>query len=311
MESPAVFEGPDYREAVSRLNPQCERIIRQVPELRIVDQGLWERVKSRQLELQRRSRPDRDQGRAFWSQTRPKYLLSGLLRCRACNGAYTKINANLFGCATARNKGTCNNRVNIRRDAIEKIVLDGLKQRLMDPELFRAFVQEFAREFNRLRAAEGNAVERSKSELAAIERRLRKIVDAIADGAPARTLKDELFTLEARQDELRAFLARPEPDRTLVHPGLAEIYRRKVAALHEALEDETARDEAMELIRSLIEAIVLIPEQGSLKVEVRGELAAILAYGEDRKKPGRTDRALAEQIKMVAGVGFEPTTFRL
>jgi hypothetical protein len=94
--------------------------------------------------------------------------------------------------------------------------------------------------------AEGNAVERSKSELAAIERRLRKIVDAIADGAPARTLKDELFTLVARQDELRAFLARPEPDRTLVHPGLAEIYRRKVAALHEALEDEATRDEAME-----------------------------------------------------------------
>jgi hypothetical protein len=187
-----------------------------------------------------------------------------------------------------------------------------MRQRLMDPELFRAFVQEFAREFNRFRAAEGNAVERSKSELAAIERRLRKIVDAIADGAPARTLKDELSTLEARQDELRAFLARPEPDRTLVHPGLAEIYRRKVAALHEALQDEATRDGAMELIRSLIEAIVLIPEQGSLKVEVRGELAAILAYGEDRKKPGRTDRALAKQIKMVAGgIGFEPTTFRL
>jgi site-specific DNA recombinase len=296
---------------VSRLNPPSEWIIRDVPELRIVDQDLWERVKSRQLELRRGTRPDHDQERAFWAQTRPKYLLSGLLRCGACGGAYTKINANLFGCATARNKGTCNNRVNIRRDAIEQIVLKGLKQRLMDPELFRAFVEEFAREFNRLRAAEGNEVERSKAELAAIERRLRKIVDAIADGVPARTLKEELLTLEARQDELRAFLARPEPDRTLVHPGLAEIYRRKIAALHEALEDEATRDEAMELIRSLIEAIVLVPDQGSLKVEVRGELAAILAYGEGRKKPGRMDRAFAEQIKMVAGVGFEPTTFRL
>jgi site-specific DNA recombinase len=119
------------------------------------------------------------------------------------------------------------------------------------------------------------------------------------------------LTLEARQDELRALLARPEPDRTLVHPGLAEIYRRKIAALHEALEDEATRDEAMELIRSLIEAIVLVPDQGSLKVEVRGELAAILAYGEGRKKPGRADRDIAEQIKMVAGVGFEPTTFKL
>jgi site-specific DNA recombinase len=66
--------------------------------------------------------------------TRPKYLLSGLLRCGACGGAYSKISANLFGCATARNKGTCSNRINIRREAIEAKVLDGLKDRLMAPD---------------------------------------------------------------------------------------------------------------------------------------------------------------------------------
>jgi site-specific DNA recombinase len=305
------LKDPITGKRVSRLNPQSEWIIREVPDLRIVDQDLWGRVKSRQLELRRSTRPDHDQERAFWAQTRPKYLLSGLLRCGACGGAYTKINANLFGCATARNKGTCNNRLNIRRDAIEKIVLDGLKQRLMDPELFRAFVEEFAAEFNRLRAAEGNTIVQARSELSAIERRLRKIVDAIADGVPARTLKDELLSLEARQDKLREQLARPGPDRTLIHPGLAEIYRRKVAALQEALEEEATHDEATELIRSLIQAIVLVPDQDGLRIEVRGELAAILAFGEGRKNAGLLDRDFAEQIKMVAGVGFEPTTFRL
>ena len=34
--------------------------------------------------------------------------------------------------------------------------------------------------------------------------RLKKIVDAIADGVAARTLKEELSRLEGRQDELRA-----------------------------------------------------------------------------------------------------------
>jgi site-specific DNA recombinase len=81
--------------------------------------------------------------------------------------------------------------------------------------------------------------------------------------------------------------------------------------LHEASEDEAPRDEAMELIRSLIEAVVLVPDQGGLKAQFRGEPAAILAYGEGRKKPGRTDRDVADQIRVVAGVGFEPTTFRL
>ena len=38
--------------------------------------------------------------------------------CGACGGGYTKISANLFGCATARNKGAavCDNLLNIRRD---------------------------------------------------------------------------------------------------------------------------------------------------------------------------------------------------
>jgi len=295
------LKDPITGKRVSRLNPESEWVTHDIPELRIVDQGLWNRVKLRQAELRKDTRPDRREQRPFWSMARPKYLLSGLLRCGACGGAYTKINANLFGCATARNKGICSNRVNIRRDAIETMVLDGLKHRLMDPELFKAFVKEFTDEFNRLRGSEGNRVEQAKSELVAVERRLKKIVDAIADGVSARTLKEELLRLERRQDELRALLAKPEPDRVLIHPALAEVYRRKVAALHEALDDDATRDEAMELIRSLIEAIVLIPDHTGLRVEVRGELATILALGEGKPKPDAEDQDSAEQIKVVAG----------
>jgi site-specific DNA recombinase len=69
-------------------------------------------------------------------------------------------------------------------------------------------------------------------ELAQVERRLRGIVEAIADGVPARTLKEELLALEARQEHLEAELAAaPEAQQPLLHPDLAEIYRKKVAAL--------------------------------------------------------------------------------
>ena len=43
---------------------------------------------------------------------------------------------------------------------------------------------------------------------------------------------------------------------------MAEIYRRKVAALHEVLEDESVQNEAFELIRSLIEKVVVTPTDG-------------------------------------------------
>jgi len=106
-------------------------------------------------------------------------------------------------------------------------------------------------------------------------------------------------------------LARREPERPLIHPNLAEAYRRKVAGLHEALADESTRAEAMERIRSLVDAIILVPENGVLRVEVQGELAAIFALAAQGKKSGRTDRALAEQIKMVAGLAATFTEHEL
>ena len=43
---------------------------------------------------------------------------------------------------------------------------------------------------------------------------------------------------------------------------------------------------------------------------LRGALAGILELGQQSKTPGQS-RASAEQIKVVAGAGFEPATFRL
>ena len=60
---------------------------------------------------------------------------------------------------------------------------------------------------------------------------------------------------------------------------------------------------ARELVRGLVEAIVLTPEKRRLRVEVRGQLAAILQLSglANEKAPARSPELLAEQIKMVAG----------
>jgi site-specific DNA recombinase len=191
--------------------------------------------------------------------------------------------------AAARNKGAavCDNLRNVRRDRLEAAVLDALRDNLMDPELFREFCAEYVREINRVRGDENARRERLRAELTQVKRRLRRIVEAIADGVPARSLKDELLALEARQEQLDAELAAaPEAQQPLLHPNLAEIYRRKVAALAEALADETMRDEAFELIRSLLDKIVLVPEGEELRIEIHGELAGILELCQQSKTPG-------------------------
>ena len=59
----------------------------------------------------------------------------------------------------------------------------------------------------------------------------------------------------------------------MLHPGLADVYRRKIENLTEALNKEELRAEAAELLRSTILTIRLVPEDGELAIELVGELA--------------------------------------
>jgi len=72
----------------------------------------------------------------------------------ACGGGFSKISQSHYGCSTARNKGTCDNLLTVRRDQLEATILEGLKHQLMHPELVAAFVDKFRREMNRQRADE-------------------------------------------------------------------------------------------------------------------------------------------------------------
>ena len=45
---------------------------------------------------------------------------------------------------------------------------------------------------------------------------------------------------------------------------MAELYREAVANLHEALQDPATKDEAFSIIRTLIEAVILVPEGAEL-----------------------------------------------
>jgi hypothetical protein len=99
-----------------------------------------------------------------------------------------------------------------------------------------------------------------------VERRIRRIVKVIADDdAPIRSLKQELVTLEERHLRLQHELAATEAPAPLIHANLAEVYRQRVERLYDALQDAGTRDEAFELIRSLIDEIRLVPEDGKLQ----------------------------------------------
>jgi site-specific DNA recombinase len=302
------IKDPDSGKRQARSNPKSEWIVQEVPDLRILDDDLWNAAKFRQDAI-RMKRSDDGQGgeNHFRERRRPKYLLSGLTKCACCGGGYSMISADLVGCSTARNKGSCDNRTNIRRDQLEERVLNALRFHLMEPALFKEFCDEFTREMNRLRVEGRESIEAAKSEVKRIDRQLDKLVKLILvsgdDETPIRIMK-QMKEIEGKKSELERFLADAEEPPPHLHPEMANLYRMQVGELYEALQEEAGckRMKAADLLRSLVKEIILTPENGALQIDVRGELAGILAISLKSKTPAT--RAGASQVEMVAGTGI-------
>ena len=135
---------------------------------------------------------------------------------------------------------------------------------------------------------------------------------AITEGTPASAVRDRLQALEQRRLSLEAEAETATAPAPRLHPNLAEVYRRKVADLVHALNQEDSA-EARELVRGLVGHVTLHPEGCQHRIEIRSELAAILglAGSPNVEIPSVSAEALSMQVKMVAGIGFEPMTFRL
>ena len=180
---------PDTGRRQSRANDPAAIVTTDVPELRIIDDALWESVRARQGRLRHRETRSFDAPDAafapFWSKQRSRHLFSGLTRCGACGGGFSMISKSHLGCSTVRTKGetACHNRLAIRRYVLEGTVLNGLRAQLMDPVLYQAFASEFTAEWNRMQAP----APRLHPNLAFVYRqRIAALADAMSgDGAAA------------------------------------------------------------------------------------------------------------------------------
>jgi hypothetical protein len=309
------IKDPTTGKRVSRINPPEAWIISEVPELRVIDDALWQTAKARQQSLAvehatviaavRASHAARAAERAanpLNATHRPHSLLSGLLVCGCCGGPFALRGQDRYGCSNHIMNGSCVNSRTIRRDALEERVLVGLKDRLMAPEAaaeaIRAYVEEANRR-NHARRADGVA---ERKELEKIARAVKELVTQVEDGGGSRALVARLRELEAREDEINARLAQAPADIPDIHPNVADIYARKVVRLAEVLRRPDERDEAADAIRGLIEKITLSPgpKRGQIDATLYGDLAAILEWtAQNANTPGAF--ASGVSVSVVAG----------
>ena len=129
-----------------------------MPELRIVDDDLWQAVKARQVEFANVFEATRigvreARAKRFNMTRRPVFLLSGLLTCGCCRGKYGIIMNDRYGCLNRHRRGSCSNPRTIRRAVIEQRVLFGWTKKLVSTEAVAEAVRAYHEQMNRQKQA--------------------------------------------------------------------------------------------------------------------------------------------------------------
>ncbi|GAB2707782.1 recombinase family protein [Aliiglaciecola aliphaticivorans] len=265
------IKDPDTGKRVSKLNPESEWHVVDVPHLQIVKQDMWEKLKAKQKILDKKT--------STQAKRRPKNLFSFKLKCGCCGGGMSIISSGRYGCSTARNKGTCDNRLTIKQDVMEQTILSGLKEQLMRKERVEVFCDEYAKYADALRKARFVKVNRLKAELDKLAADKKNIIEAIKNGIPASEVKAPLDKIIKRREEIEAFLLEQDEPKVIMHPNMAERYKQEVASLTASLNKGNVKTEASNLLRSLIDKIVLTPESCGSKysIDLHGKLAGVLS----------------------------------
>lgn len=303
-----AVKDPNTGKTVTRINPEAEWVRNDVPQLRIVSDELWSAVKRRQHELAERHAEIAEAARArsLHALRRPAYLLSGLLECGVCGKNYAIVVADRYGCVGRHRRGACTNSRTIRRSELERRVLAGIADKLVSADKIEAAVAAYAEHVNSANREWRVHADADTRALTRIERAIGGIMAAIEDGMYQPTMKTRMAELEQEKAEIAARLTQAPVDIPDVHPGIAEIYKRKVAKLAQTLEDPETRLDASSDIRSLVGKIVLHPgdKRGQVHAMLHGSLMGILDFvnGNPPPRPGRV-------ITSVASSSCESTLF--
>lgn len=167
---------------------------------RIIDQALWDRVQKR---IEGRSR---NMGERSRNHATKEYLLSGKIFCGKCGFAMIgksgtnakKIRYDYYLCNKRDRKHECEAKM-VRKDLVDRQVLEQLKCEFFDPKKFPSLAKEICRDMQE----HGNESEKEiiylTAEMGKIKVKINNMIDQIEDGAGSAILTKRL---EQRESEL-------------------------------------------------------------------------------------------------------------
>ena len=260
----------------------ADQIEHDAPWLRIVPQEVWDRNQERLA-----ARPPSK----LRDRRRPTYLLSGITRCGVCGGPFNLVTSKM-GC-TARRVQACTNSRRVKREDLERVVLEGLSQRLKQADVLQWFIPEYLRERGATKIEGADRYDRSVTRLAEVSREVENLIAQVKAGAKgyaAQLLNDSLETLGAEKERLAREVRAgpPSPPEALTTDRLVERVGVLFRDLGDALNgDERDAARAREILRTLISEVTITPLEsdgrrpegravGAVRVQIDGEVSRLV-----------------------------------
>ncbi|MGO6815310.1 recombinase family protein [Rhizobium leguminosarum] len=306
-----MVKDPDTGKRVSRANPANERQAADAPELRIISDELFRAVQAQLSERAHKRRPDN-----MVAQRRPKRLLSGLIKCKACGAGMSvsgvdKSNRTRLRCSAHTNSGACPNPKTFYLEEVEALVIDSLTRELASPAQIQAYAKAHMEQRQAEAAHEGRRQTQIKARLADIQKKNGRLLELILnDVGDAATLSAKMKEQGEERDRLEEELTSLPPERRIiVNPASIASFAERLSAYRPKLEmalymlDEMG--ELPRIVRELIKSIsVTRDEDGKLSLAVTSWLKPFLA---EEGAPVKASRGWGV-VTLVAEEGFEPPT---
>ncbi|WP_411342312.1 recombinase family protein [Sphingopyxis sp. J-6] len=291
---------PDTRRRVTRLNPFDQWQRQPVPDLAIVDRESWDRVQARKAGTK---------GLPIVRLKRPRKLLSGIVRCGVCGGSMVIRDSSMWGCATARTKGTCATKRKVDNAKLERRVIAGLRKDLLSADMVDAAVAAYMRMRKQLAREAADLDRRQTSRLADLDKQIANLVTAVAGGGDIPELVDALRNARAERAAIDGDRRERDAENMIIlAPAIAKAYRKAIDNLSDLLKNhEREHASAQRTLRALIDHVIVTPASTprGVDIELVGRLENVVALATGA--PANVERT-DFPLKMVAEEGLEPPT---
>jgi DNA invertase Pin-like site-specific DNA recombinase len=312
------YKGYRRGERGSLLNSPSEWITKENAHPTIVERDLFESVQAKisiRTEGEGKTRGI-GRGRPYGSP----YLLSGLARCGKCDYAMTggtkTGNGHQYRNYTCSGywrigKGVCES-FNVRASELEGLALQTIRDEIKNPK-WKDELKPTLSELIRNRFGEG-----SKGELEAIKAKLKdlglkiqNIVAAISRGHYSPALGLELEKLEREKAAVGQELSNLEAKPTLEHgvDGMVDEMMGLAGEFDELWKDCASSEEKKEFLKAFIYRVTVNPSPEGISATYYLFKFPHIETKRARNLPFQIPDPLS--LKLIAGVGFEPTTSRL